>query len=195
VRVALLVWLAACGAGADSTRAHAPAVLGSARRPDPSPWIPASEPEGAPAPTGELAGLAPGGPYAAARSAYLELVRKLLADDVDGVTAMLAPQVGLLGRPQTVERAELARRLRMRFRAEPAPARLEDVVEAREVRVRPIDPDAPRSTVVQDGDLQVTADLRLRTQRSPFGGWDESPALSLVLRRQEGAWTVVAVEF
>jgi hypothetical protein len=195
VRVAVLVWLTACGSAGSGARPHAPPVLGSARRPDPSPWVPSAEAEGAPAPTGELAGLAPGGPYSAARSAYLDLVRKLLADDMDGLTEMLAPQVGLLSRPQTAERSEVARRLRMRFRAEPVPSRLEDVVEPRDVRVRPIDPDAPGSTVVQSGDLQVTADLRLRTQRSPFGGWDESPTLSLVLRRQEGRWTVVAIEF
>ena len=157
--------------------------------------MPTPEAEGAAAPTGQISGLAPSGPHAAVRGAYVDFVRRLLASDWDGLVESFAPQVGILGRPQTMERAEIVRRIRQRIdRMQLQGARVEDVLEPREIRVRSVEPDASRNSVLEPGDLLVQATPHLPTRR-PFGGWQDSPQLSLVFRRQQGRWVVVATDF
>lgn len=158
--------------------------------------MPAPESEGAPAPTGEVAALAPSGPHAAARAAYVDFVRRLLAGDWEGLTSSLTPQVGILGRPQLIDRGELVRRIRSRIdRLQMQGARVEDVLEPREISVQPADIEAGRTNGLAPGDLLVRATPRLPSQRNPFGGWQENPQLSLVFRRAEGSWLVVAWEY
>lgn len=168
-------------------------MLGSARRPDPTPWVPAPEGEGAPAPTGEVAGVAPGGPHAAVRAAYVDFLRRVLASDWGGIVELFAPQVGMLSRPQTMDRNDVIRRLRQRVdRMQLQGARVEDVLEPREIRVRALEQDT-RTSGITPGDLLVTASPRLPSQRSPFGGFEEdSPQISLVFHREEGRWVIVA---
>lgn len=137
--------------------------------------------------------MAPGGPHAAVRAAYVDFVRRVLASDWGGIVELFAPQVGLLSRPQTMERNDVIRRLRQRMdRMQAQGARVEDVVDPREIRVRAIEQDS-RTSGVTPGDLLVTATPRLPGRRSPFGGFEEeSPQIALVFHREGGRWVIVA---
>lgn len=179
-----------------ATALHGP----SAGRPDPTPWVPTPSSDGEAAPTGEITALAPGGRHSAARAAYLEFLRHALAGEEEDLVAMLAPSVGFLNRPQTIDRVELARRMRMLLDRGGTGVGVEELIDTRAIRVREIDasPDTRRpSFVAREGDLVVSAP-RLATPGAapvgPFGPLEDRSAVSLVFRHEAGRFVVVAVD-